>query len=66
MDMRLFVLHNKLLQFFQTKDYKIQKILKDINFILHLSYLSDTWGVMNTVIVIFTGLGAISLILQSN
>ena len=36
---RLFVLQKKLLQFFQTKDYKIEKILKDINFIPHLSYL---------------------------
>ena len=45
--MRLFVLHKKLLQLFQTKDYKIQKILEDINFILHLSYLSDILEVMN-------------------
>ena len=45
--MRLFVLHKKLLQFFQTKNYKIQKILEDINFILHLSYLSDSLGVVN-------------------
>ena len=33
--------------FFLTKDHKIQKILEDINFILHLSYLSDILGVMN-------------------
>ena len=45
--MRLFVLQKKLLQFFQTKDYKIQTILEDINFILHLSYLSNILGVMN-------------------
>ena len=45
--MRLFVLHKKLLQFFQTKDYKIQKILEDINFILHLFNLSDILEVMN-------------------
>ena len=45
--MRLFVLQKKLLQFFQTKDYNIQKVLEDINFILHLSYLSDILGVMN-------------------
>ena len=44
-----FVLQKKLLQFFQTKDHKLQKILEDIriNFILHLSYLSDTLGVMD-------------------
>ena len=45
--MRLFVLQKKLLQFFQKKDYKIWKILKDINFIPHLSYLSHILGVMN-------------------
>ena len=45
--MRHFVLQKKLLQFFQTKDYKIQKILKDTNFILQLSYLSDILGVVN-------------------
>ena len=45
--MRLFVLQKKLLQFFQTKDYKVQKIFKDTTFILHLSYLSDILGVMN-------------------
>ena len=45
--MRLFVLQKKLLQFFQTKDYKIKKILEDINFILYLSYLSNILGVMN-------------------
>ena len=42
--MRLFVLQQKLLQFFQTKDYKIQKVLE---FILHLFYLSDILGAMN-------------------
>ena len=44
-----FALQKKLLQFYQTKDHKIQKILEDIrlNFILHLSYLSDTLGVMD-------------------
>ena len=45
--MRLFVLQKKMLQFFQTKDYKIQKILEDLNFIRHLSYLSDILGVMD-------------------
>ena len=45
--MRLFVLQKKLLQFFQTKDQKIQKILGDINFTLHLSHLSDNLGLMN-------------------
>ena len=45
--MRFFVLQKKLLQPFQTEDYKIQKILEDINFILHLSCFSDTLGVMN-------------------
>ena len=45
--MRLFVLQKKLLQFFRRKDDKIRKILEDINFILHLSYLSDILGVMN-------------------
>ena len=45
--MRLFVLQKKLLQLFQTKDYKIQKILEGIDFILHLSYLSDILGAMN-------------------
>ena len=47
MDARFFVLQKKLLLFFQTKDYKIQKILEDINFILHLSYLSDVLEVVN-------------------
>ena len=41
------MLQKKLLQFFQKKDHKIQKILKDINFIPHLSYLSHILGVMN-------------------
>ena len=45
--MRLFALQKKLLQFFQTKDYKIQKILEIITFIFHLFYLSDILGVMN-------------------
>ena len=45
--MRLFILQKTLLQFFQTKDYKIQKILEDINFILDLSYSSDILGVMD-------------------
>ena len=35
----LFVLQKKLLRFFQTKDYTIQKILEDINFILHPPFL---------------------------
>ena len=66
--MRLFVVQKKLLQFFQTKDYKIQKILQDVNFILHLSYSSDISGVMNHYnCIFFKGLlGATSLILQSN
>ena len=37
----------ELLQFFQTKDHKFQKILEDENFIRHLAYLSDIFGVMN-------------------
>ena len=41
------MLQKKLLLFFQTKDYKIQKILEGINFNLHLSYLSDILGVLN-------------------
>ena len=45
--MRLFVLRKELLQFLQTKDHKFQKILEDENFILHLAYLSDIFGVMN-------------------
>ena len=45
--MRLFVLQKKLLQFFKTKDYKIQKILEVINFILHLFYLSDILEILN-------------------
>ena len=45
--MRLFVLRKELLQFFQTKDHKFQKILEDKNFILSLAYLSDIFGVMN-------------------
>ena len=40
-----FVLQKKLLQF-QTKDYKIQKILEGTNFILRLSYLSDMLRLM--------------------
>ena len=43
----LFVLQKKLLRFFQTKNYTIQKILEDINFNLHLSYLSNILGVIN-------------------
>ena len=31
----------------QTKDHKFQKIFEDENFILHLAYLSDIFGVMN-------------------
>ena len=45
--MRLFVLRKELLQFFQTKDHQFQKILEDENFIFHLAYLSDIFGVMN-------------------
>ena len=45
--MRFFMLQKKLFQFFQTKDYKIRKILEDINFIRHLSYSLDILGVMN-------------------
>ena len=45
--MRLFVLRKELLQFFQTKDHQFQKIVKDKNFILHLAYLLDIFGVMN-------------------
>ena len=39
--------YGELLQFFQTKDHKFQKILEDENFILHLAYLSDIFGDMN-------------------
>ena len=45
--MRLFVLRKELLQFFQIKDHKFQKILGVENFILHLAYLSHIFGVMN-------------------
>ena len=45
--MRLFALTKELLQFFQTKDHKFQKILEDENFIPHLTYLSDSFGIMN-------------------
>ena len=45
--MHLFVLRKKLLQFFQIKDHKFQKILEDENFILHLVYLSHIFGVMS-------------------
>ena len=45
--MRLFVQRKELLQFFQTKDHKFQKILENKNFILHLAYLSDFFGIMN-------------------
>ena len=45
--MRFFVLRKKLLQFFQIKDHKFQKILEDENFILHLAYLSHIFGVIN-------------------
>ena len=64
--MRLFVFRKELLQFFQTKDHKFQKILEDKNFILQLAYLSDIFGVINTSIVIFRGLRATSLISQPN
>ena len=45
--MRLSVLRKELVQFFQTKDHKFQKILEKENFILHLAYLSDIFGAMN-------------------
>ena len=45
--MRFFVVRKKLLQFFETKDHKFQKILEDENFILYLAHLSDIFGVMN-------------------
>ena len=45
--MCFFVIRKELLQFFQAKDHKFQKILEDENFILHLAYLSDIFGVMN-------------------
>ena len=45
--MRLFELRKKLLQFFQRKDHKFQKILEDENFILHLAYLPHIFGVEN-------------------
>ena len=45
--MRFFVLRKKLLQFFQIKDHKFQKILEDENFILHLAKLSHIFGAMN-------------------
>ena len=44
---RLFVLRKELLQFFQIKNHKFQKILEDKNFILHLAYLSHIFEVMN-------------------
>ena len=56
--MRLLVLQKKLLQFFQTKDYKIQKILEDKNFILHLSYLSDILEVINHYMCYLQGPGS--------
>ena len=42
-----FVVRKELLQFFQTKDHKFQRILEDENFILHHAYPSDIFGVMN-------------------
>ena len=42
-----FVGRKELLQFFQAKDYKFQKILEDENFILLLAYLLDIFGDMN-------------------
>ena len=47
--MHLFELRKELLQFFQIKDHKFQKILEDENFILHLAYLSHIFGVINHV-----------------
>ena len=41
------MVRKELLQFFQTKDHKFQKILEDENFILHLANLSDIFRVMN-------------------
>ena len=52
------MLQKKLLQFFQTKDYKIHNILEGINFILHLSYLSDVLGAMNHCNYYFQGSGS--------
>ena len=64
--MRLFVSQKKLLQFFETKDYKISKILEDINFILPLSYLSDTLGVLNHCNCYLQGPGSNIVDLRSN
>ena len=57
------MLQKKLLQFFQAKDYKIQKILEDIGFIPHIFYLSDILGVMKRCNCNLRGLGATWLIL---
>ena len=40
------------------KDYKIQKILEDINFILHLSYLSDILQEINRCMCYLQGSGS--------
>ena len=53
--MRLFVLRKELVQFFQTKNHKFQKILEEENFILHLAYLSDIFGAMNHFNCFFQG-----------
>ena len=58
MDASFCVAQEDLLQLFQTKDYKLQKILEDINFILHLSYLSDILEVMNNCNCYLQGSGS--------
>ena len=45
--MCLFVLRKEMLQFFQIKDHKFQKILEDENFIFHLAHQSHIFEVMN-------------------
>ena len=45
--MRFFVLRKELLGFFQTKDHKHQKILKDKKFFLYFAYQLDIFGVVN-------------------
>ena len=42
-----FCVAKKAVSVLPSKNYKIQKVLKGINFILPLSYLSDILGVMN-------------------
>ena len=51
---RLFVWQKKLLQFFRKKDYKIQKILKNINFSSPFLFVTD-FESNESLLLLFSG-----------